>query len=589
MSFDLARVESPYDRRLARSATGLCREANLAGVLVAADVHVATRVGAAVGERDEEALLAAALAVRGIRQGSVCVDLTSVPELAPGLPWPQDGWTDRVLGSRLAAAGVLHVEEGLVYLDRYWREEKQVCDDLVGRLVETNDIPRDRLDAALAEHFPGPSYEEQRAAARTACTQATSVITGGPGTGKTTTIARLLGTLHAAGGRFSVALAAPTGKAAARMAQAVNEEARKPNFPKATRDAVADVSGATIHRLLGWRPGTTSRFRHHRNNQLPHDVLVIDETSMVSLTLMARLLEALRPGARLVLVGDPDQLASVEAGAVLKDLVDGLGPASPAVASLSTSHRFGGAITELAAATNAGDADTAVSVLEAGGEVARIETPRPSTLPAALRLAAAADAGDRPAALAALDEHRLLCAHRSGPYGAGHWNRQVEGWLKAELGIDWLPHWYAGQPLLVTANDYGLGLFNGDTGVVVRSAGDRPGLLALVADGLSVGGRELPLGRLADVVTAHAMTVHRSQGSQFDSVTLILPEADSPLLTRELFYTAVTRARHTVRVHGPVEAVRAAVSRRALRATGLAARTRARLRVGDAARWAGQA
>ncbi len=575
MSLDLTPIENPYDRRLARTSVGLLREANLAGVLVAADVHVATRVAAAVGERDEKVLLAAALAVRGVRHRSVCVDLASVPRALPGVAWPERGWTDRVLGSRLVAAGVLHVDEGLVYLDRFWREENQVCDDLAGRLGETRNLALERLEATLAEHFPGPGYDEQRAAARVACTQLTSIITGGPGTGKTTTIARLLGVLHGSGRLGTVALAAPTGKAAARLAQAVNEQARRPDFPTATRDAVATLSGATIHRLLGWRPGTGSRFRHHRGNQLRHDVVVVDETSMVSLTLMARLLEALRPQARLVLVGDPDQLASVEAGAVLKDLVDGLGPASPAVARLSTSHRFRGGIADLAAATRAGDADAAVSVLQTAQDVRLTNDPQSSTLGTTLRLVEAAGNADRRTALATLDEHRLLCAHRSGPYGAGHWNVQVERWIKTQLGLDWLPRWYAGQPFLVTANDYGTGLYNGDTGVVVR-AQDKPDLMAVVSDGLSQTGRELPLGRLGDIATAHAMTVHRSQGSQFGAVTLVLPDPDSPLLTRELFYTAVTRAQHSVQIHGSIEAVRTAIDRPAQRATGLAGRINAR-------------
>ncbi len=576
MSLDGTPIEDPYDRRLARASTGRLRQANLAGILVAADVHVATRVAAAVREGDEEALLAAALAVRGVRQGSVCVHLASVRHALPGVAWPGEGWTDRVRGSELVAAGVLHVEDGLVYLDRYWREENQVCDDLAGRLGESHDLDRNALEAALLEHFPGPGYDEQRAAARVACTQVTSVITGGPGTGKTTTIARLLGALHAAGGPISVALAAPTGKAAARLAQAVNEQTRKPDFPRASSTAVAAVSGATLHRLLGWRPGTGSRFRHHRGNPLPHDIIVVDETSMVSLTLMARLLEALRPQARLVLVGDPDQLASVEAGAVLKDVVDGLGADSPAVARLSTSHRFRGAIAELAAATRDGDAATAAAVFDTAAEVKLTDDPQAGTLGATTRLIEAAEAGDRRTALATLEEHRLLCAHRAGPYGASHWNRRVEAWVKSQQGIDWLPRWYAGQPLLVTANDYGLGLFNGDTGVVVQAA-DGSGLVAVVADGLSDTGRALPLARLADVVTAHAMTVHRSQGSQFDAVTLVLPTSESPLLTRELFYTAVTRAQHAVHVHGSIEAVRAAIERRAQRATGLASRIKRRL------------
>ncbi len=242
----------------------------------------------------------------------------------------------------------------------------------------------------------------------------------------------------------------------------------------------------TLHRLLGSRPDTSSRFRHDRGNRLPHDVIVVDETSMVSLTMMARLLEAVRPDARLILVGDADQLASVEAGAVLADLVDGISARTDMrVATLKTSHRFGESIGLLAEAIRVGDADRALELLHAGGEhIEFIETDdasdalRSVLLPHALRLREAAQFGADDVALATLDEHRLLCAHREGPFGVRHWNRQVEQWLSEATGQPPWSEWYPGRPLLVTANDHGLHVYNGDTGVVVArrrrpSGGDR--------------------------------------------------------------------------------------------------------------------
>jgi exodeoxyribonuclease V alpha subunit len=553
----------------------MLRDFNRAGLLTAADTHVAGRVGAAVRENDESVLLAVAFAVRAARQGSVCVDLASLPA-DDGLGWPDaDGWGEAVAGSRVAAYGVVHHDLGRLYLDRYWREERQVADDLAARATLPVAVDPVALGAALDEAFPGASYREQRVAAEVACTHRTSIVTGGPGTGKTTTIARLIATLaDIEGSGLRVALAAPTGKAAARISQAVHTEAAKPDFPSAARDLVAGLTATTLHRLLGWRPESRTRFRHDRHNLLPYDVVVVDETSMVSLTLLARLLEATPPHARLVLVGDPDQLTSVEAGAVLRDLVDGLGPHSDSVAHLATSHRFRGAIADLAEAVRAGDPAAALAVLEGGDpSAALVDDLQPHVLPAVLALHEAAERGDRETALERLARHQLLCAHNTGPFGARWWNRQLARWLAQQLGVDYLPGRYPGQPLLVTENDYSLGLFNGDTGVVVRSA-TIGGLYAVLADGLSPGGRDLHLSRLANVATAHAMTVHRAQGSQYEEVSVVLPEPGSPLLTRELFYTAVTRARHTVRIRGTREAVVAAVEQRAVRATGLADRLR---------------
>lgn len=343
---------------------------------------------------------------------------------------------------------------------------------------------------------------------------------------------------------------------------------------------LSGLSASTLHRLLGARPDTSTRFRHHRGNRLPHDVIVVDETSMVSLTMMARLLEAVRPDARLILVGDSDQLASVEAGAVLADLVDGLSArADTRVAALTTAHRFGESIGALAAAIRVGDADRVIALLAAGGEhIEWIDTEDPADradrlramlVPHALRLREAAVLGADTVALATLDEHRLLCAHRRGPHGVEHWNRQVQRWLTEETGeAHWSP-WYAGRPLLITANDYGLGVRNGDTGVaVVRSEG----LRAVIAGAERV--LEFATSRLAEVSTMHAMTIHKSQGSQADEVTVLMPPRDSRLLTRELFYTAVTRAKARVRVVGTEDSVRAALERRAVRASGLARRLR---------------
>jgi exodeoxyribonuclease V alpha subunit len=582
VSADLAPIADDFDRRRARSATGLLARFNLAGVLAPADVHVATRVGHAVGEASEEVLLAAALAVRAVRQGSVCVDLATVRDAAPSLPWPNpENWQDVLTASPLVREDVLHVNDGLLYLDRYWAEEGQVCADVRARLASPPPPVEDtRLQAALDQYFPGDSYREQRDAAETACRRWTSLIIGGPGSGKTTTIARFIGTLLTISDRpLRIALAAPTGKAAARMAQAVREatdETGAGAFPADHRDQIAALTATTMHRMLGWQPGTSTRFRHTRANTLPHDVVIIDETSMVSLTLMARLLEAMHPDARLILVGDADQLASVDAGAVLKDLVEGLGADSGAVSTLAITHRYGPAIGALAEAIRRGDADGAVAALQSGeAQVSLGDDARDAVTSAAVALLAAADGGDHTAALTALGSHRLVCAHREGEFGVRTWNRRVERWLLERTGADWLPQWYPGQPLLVTANDYGLHLFNGDTGVVTRRAPGSPDLVACIDTGVTGHGRDYALTRLADVETAHAMTVHRSQGSQFEAVTVLLPPLDSPLLTRELLYTAVTRARTTVRVVGSADAVRTAVHRRAQRASGLAGRLRA--------------
>ncbi len=582
---DPERPVDPVDRRLALRAEGLLATFNRAEVITAGDVHVATRLGSLAEESDPEVRLAVALASRAVRNGSVCLDLAAVGDEQSDtdevLPWPDPvAWVSKVQASPLMAAGVLHWEHDLLYFDRYLRQETQLCVDLLDRMgVAAPALPVD-LDQAAARLFPGTSYDEQRVAAVRAVSSWTTVLTGGPGTGKTTTVAGMIALLareERDGRPLRVALAAPTGKAAARLHAAVREELAHDRFLTEERDLLSAVPASTLHRLLGPRPDNATRFRHHRGNRLPHDVIVVDETSMVSLTMMARLVEAVRPDARLVLVGDHNQLASVDAGAVLADLVAGL--PDTLVAELLTNHRSEADIVELGAAIREGAVDRAVELLRTeSSEIGFDETPdgmlsgalRTLVTDAALALRRAARAGDVDAALEALEQHRLLCAHRDGPFGVSHWNRQVERWISeatvAEGSDDPLREtWYAGRPVLVTANDPTLGLHNGDTGVVVR---DGEGHLRVVFQ-TATGHRSFSPGRLDALETMHAMTIHKAQGSQASVVTVLLPDSESRLLTRELLYTAVTRARHRVNVVGSEQVVRDALDRRVRRASGL--------------------
>ncbi len=636
----------PYAAELALAAPEPLAAFNRAGVLAAADVRVALALADLAGVAGTEIMLAVALAVRAPRLGHVFVDLEAVRHtvavdadeaVIAALPWPGPAaWVEAVASvDRLVAAGAAAQDEAVVrplrllgprlYLDRYWREERQ----LAAALRALAAAPPRRLElaqlaAAVRRLFPdGGEHADPapRAAAACAALRGLTVIAGGPGTGKTTAVARICALLCEATGEAEVgsapliALCAPTGKAAARLQEAVREEADRLELAEPVRDQLHALHASTIHRLLGWRPRAHSRFRHDQANRLPHDVVIVDETSMVSLTLMARLLEAVRPDARLVLVGDPDQLTAIEAGAVLRDIV---GPAAagpqmgtgarvllervvggslpgsePAAAGhrpasepsfgdgivvLRRGHRFGAAIGTLADAVRRGDGDAAVAAARsAPAEVDWLEldatageqaaTPlRAEAVRAGIGVLRAARAGDGRAALDALGGFRLLCAHRHGPYGVAAWSAAVERWLAdaggglVDAGGD-----YAGRPLLIVRNDYELRLHNGDTGVVVADPGGQ--LTALFErDGELAG---FAPARLEAVETLHAMTIHKSQGSQFDVAAVVLPDPGSRLLTRELLYTAITRARRRLLLVGTEAALRVAVDRPVARATGL--------------------
>ena len=623
-------VESRYDASAATGVDGPLALFNAAGLLAPSDVRVALRLSQLAGVDDDALRLGVAFAVRAPRLGHVCVDLGSVRGTASSetdtemdletLPWPDPAaWVRALADSPVVGEDrPLHLSGAQLYLNRLWADQCLVASDLLaraGRAVE--DVDRATLAAGLARLFRGDADPDhlQPIAAAAAVRSSVSVIAGGPGTGKTTTVARVLALLDEqalAADRPPprCVLAAPTGKAGARLEEAVRNEAKDLAIEDATRQRLLELRGTTIHRLLGFNPANRTRFRHNRDNQLPHNVIVVDETSMVALSLMARLIEAIRPDARIVLVGDPEQLASVEAGVVLGDIV---GPASRAlrvgeamrahiredtgyevptsshvcdsaigdgIVVLRYVHRHGGAIADLARAVQRGDADAAMEVLRRErtnvrwidlepDDVAMIEgrgAIEADAVKSGRAVVEAASAGRADDALTALNGFRVICAHRRGSEGVEGWTREIESWLLREVeGFSTGPGWYVGQPLIVTENDYSLGLYNGDLGVVVNDQDDR-----MVA-AFERGGEVVTVSptRLAAVDTVYALTVHKSQGSQFHTVAFIVPALGSRLLTRELLYTAVTRAQERLILVGAEESIRAAIERPITRASGL--------------------
>jgi exodeoxyribonuclease V alpha subunit len=597
----------PFAAYRVQGADGLLRLFNDAGVLAAADIQIARRLAALAHDEDALVILAAAFAVRAPRMGHVYVSLAALRDTVAvdaeepldmdALPWPESAaWVRRLLESPLVAVGDDETADGedgqarplrllgsSLYLDRYWREERQVAADLAalrdGRPAE---VHLARLDDGLGRLFGEEAESSQRRAAWAAVTHRLTVVAGGPGTGKTATIGRIAALLaeQAEPQRPLLALAAPTGKAAARLQEAIRDCAGEVAGDSSLRAWMGELEASTLHRLLGWRPARHSRFRHGRGRRLPHDVVIVDEASMISLTLMARLTEALRPDARLVLVGDPDQLTSIEAGAVLGDIVGSGAAEYDGIAVLDRVYRFGPGIAEVAVAVRRGDADAAVEALSRGPEgviwipvdpadadPAGILAPvRDRAVAAGRAIVASARAGDADDALVALEAFRVLCAHRRGPHGVARWLREVESWLSGDLDAA-EGRFYVGRPLLVIENDYDLRLFNGDTGVVIaRHDGSRE---AVFDRGAALA---VSPSRLGAVDTAYAMTIHKSQGSQFEAAAVLLPPPSSRILTRELLYTAITRARRELVVVGEEASIRAAIQRPAARATGLSRR-----------------
>lgn len=608
------------------------RARQVQGLLGDLDLHFARLMGRLAGEDTPELLLGAALASAWTASGHVCVELRELAgrpvldgpgsagqALEPLTAPPLEAWLGALRASPVVGRPgdyrpLVLDEHGRLYLYRYWDYERQLAADLLARAGRPVAVDEARLAADLASLFPRRDGREdtdwQKLAAAVAALKGLCVISGGPGTGKTTTVIRILALLLGQSPvPLRIALAAPTGKAAGRMQEAIRKAKQALDLHPDLAAAIPEQA-ATVHRLLGVREDGVY-FRHDRDNPLPVDLLVVDEASMVDLALLAKLLWALPPQARLLLLGDRDQLASVEAGAVLGDICGGGvgftapfrarlqalcgeplggGPAqAPALADcvvlLKRSYRFGvdSGIGHLARAVNGGDAAAALDLLGAG-RFPDLAWRSPASSPELVEhLAEAAVTGYRPyldrlragaepgEVFAAFERFRVLGALRQGPVGVAELNRVMEGVLQARRLINARSPWYPGRPVMITRNDYNLRLYNGDVGICLPDPQD-PDRLRVCFQSVDGGLRWFPPSRLPEHETVYAMTIHKSQGSEFQRVLMVLPFEPSRILTRELVYTGLTRAREAVELWCPAGVLKAAVGRRLHRASGLAER-----------------
>ena len=594
-------------------------------IIAPIDRHFASLMAGLSGD-SPEVKLAAALVSYYRRQGHICVDLEEYERKPPPAElvaalgfaaWPDSSSLVQrlrncaVVGRPGDFKPLVLDDSGRLYLHRYWKYETALA-KAIARLAKGSAplVDQTELQKGLSRLFPrngGEAIDWQLVAAFAAIRKRLCIITGGPGTGKTRTVVVLLALLLEQHPAMRVALAAPTGKAAARLQEELKHaKATLPCKPAAKDRLPAEAS--TIHRLLGSVPDSAF-FRHDAENPLPFDAVVVDEASMVDLALMAKLVAAIPQSGCLILLGDKDQLASVEAGAVLADLCNGgeqhgfsdqfikefkaltgeeLPPEAGAgrasdlgdcIVELRKNYRFGNqsGIYRLSRAVNDGDSEKALEVLHESGGPAGLQVswkplPAPAALKAALKPIVLSRYQDylravNPAeALNALGRFRILCALRNGPYGVVNLNRLVEEILSEAELIDAKAVFYAGRPVMVVRNDYNLKLFNGDIGVVLPN--DSKELRACFA-GPEQTIRDLMPIRLPEHETAYAMTVHKSQGSEFERVLLVLPGEDSQVLTRELLYTGLTRASQEVELWSDQGIFATAVRRRISRRSGL--------------------
>lgn len=600
------------------------------GVLRPLDVQFAQ----VVASEDQPALLLAAACLSAdAGAGHVCLLLEQLlpenlfhgrqPELALAA-WQACGqpdlasWQQRLLATPAvsdgSAATPMVLQQQRLYLQRMWQNEGEVAAFIGSEssplLMEEAPL-RTILDQLFGEITGEPDW--QKIAAAVAVTRRIAVISGGPGTGKTTTVAKLLAALVQLNDseHLRIQLAAPTGKAAARLTESLGRASQQLNLTPEQR-ALFPTEAATLHRLLGAQPNS-QRMRYHRGNPLHLDVLVVDEASMVDLPMMARLIAALPANARVIFLGDRDQLASVEAGAVLGDICQfaeqgysesraeqltrltgcsiprqwvGDGPlVRDSLCLLRKSYRFdaNSGIGQLALAVNAGEAKRAMAVLNSGyADVSAyplVETEDYQQLldtcvdgyGAYLRLVATG--AGAATILTAFGNFQLLCALREGPFGVAGLNQRIESGLQRvgliQRNAAAAGRWYPGRPVMISRNDSALGLFNGDIGIALPDEEGNLRVYFPLPDG-SI--KSVQPSRLPEHETAYAMTVHKSQGSEFEHTVLVLPPDFLPLLTRELLYTAITRARKQLSLYVTDKVLMGAIRTPTQRRSGLAER-----------------
>ncbi|SFN10318.1 exodeoxyribonuclease V subunit alpha [Thermodesulforhabdus norvegica] len=601
------------------------------GVIRPLDWYFARWLGDKTGNGTEGLLLSAMLASWRLGQGDVCVDLkdyagrefcVETDEGPLSISFPElSVWLDDLKKSPAVFVDPGVVDEGKVfsearplvlcgsrvYIGRYWAYEVALAGALKKLASRESDVELNEVRKVLDKLFgsdadTGPDW--QKIAVATAVMRHLTIISGGPGTGKTHTIAAtILALCSIYRNSLRIALAAPTGKAAARMMESLRKALR--HFGCAEKfEQVIPGEATTLHRLIGMREGL-SRARHNPDNPLPANVLIVDEASMVDLPMMYRTVSALKPEARLILLGDRNQLASVEAGSVFADLcgrnqepqygeswakkleiatgttvpLRGTGGSvlDDCIVFLKKNYRFsenssigrlasiicdGGDVTDvLLDRDGSGDGSVRFRNLKAGEALtADLERVTNEWFEGLFRCSSEDDA------LKLFEKSRILCAHRDGLWGVSRINRLIEEILTSKGVIKPFLKHYHGRPILITRNNYEVGLFNGDVGIVWRDGRGR-----LVACFREAGGgiRKVGISRLPEHETAFAMTVHKAQGSECDRILFIMPHEESQILTRELFYTAVTRARSYVEIWGTMKAASEAVSRRTRRASGL--------------------
>ncbi|MGB7510957.1 MAG: exodeoxyribonuclease V subunit alpha [Pelodictyon phaeoclathratiforme] len=476
---------------------------------------------------------------------------------------------------------------GRLYLYRYWHYEQELQRTILRKAGAAFDtIDETILLDALERLFPssgGRESDRQKDATVVALRRQFCVLSGAPGTGKTSTVVRILALLREQkwGMKQRIAMAAPTGKAAARLKTSISDIKRTLDCSEEVKSAIPDEV-VTIHRLLGTISGST-RFRHSASNPLPFDTVIIDEASMVALPLMSLLVTALKADARLILLGDHNQLASVEAGSVFGDICSAgsendASPLSNSMVLLEKNYRFhpGSGIAEISRAVNEGLEREAVNLLKRSRSsgVTWQELPAPEELQHALANKAVEgfhsylDAASPAEALERFDRFRILCALRDGPYGVSGLNRTVENILARKALISPASTFYRGRPLMITVNNYAMRLFNGDTGILFPDPENGGSLRAFffAPDGEI---RSIAPERLPQHETAFAITIHKSQGSEFDRLLMLLPPIDSEILTRELIYTGITSAKESVEIWANEEVFCAAVKKQTKRSSGL--------------------